>query len=288
VLGALKNINRSVKKVYELDSHQLINQVRTRALACNANRRVVVFTAMLTAWLLVNSAGARADTLRPASFNGDVTALEGVIELPEFGGEHEMTVSCYGIVDPLGKMSSQYCYTPSGSGIIGDAIYKLGDKITLTPALKNGKPVTVWMPFTVTFAQKHGQRSLRIYPYHSRHDAAFEPRSEGYSAPQWLPRKHDWSRGCRAKKIAAWISMNVTEQGIPKNVQKLKKIHPGYCGFPIIRYVSNGKFIPAFANDVPIASQHHQVFFSHQHRRNGINSEDVAPFYMRSTPSREN
>ncbi|NNF17449.1 MAG: hypothetical protein HKN70_11945, partial [Gammaproteobacteria bacterium] len=235
----------------EPDFCQLTHQGTTRAMACNANRRLAVFTAILTACLLIHSAGVRADTFRPASFVGGVSAIEGVIKLPEFGGEHVMTVSCYGIVNPSGEMSSQYCHTPTGSGIIGDAIYKLGNKITLTPALKNDKAVTVWIPFTVTFIQKNGQRSLKIYPYHSRRDVAFEPLGSGYSAPQWLPRKHDWSRGCRTRKIVAWLSMKVTEQGIPRNVKKLKKIHPGYCASPIIRYVRNSKFIPAFAHGVP-------------------------------------
>jgi hypothetical protein len=164
--------------------------------------------------LAATSLPVYAQQLIPARFGNAESSLNKIISMPENVGSEDKVVRipCQAIVEATGKVRDVNCFTDVEENSayvqrILDAA-KIG---SISPALVNGVPTTVFMTFSAWFACSDGECNVLTLPHDNIHAADY---GLNYFAPQAIIPGEEWYEGFaeklqtirdRGDAVADWI-----------------------------------------------------------------------------------
>jgi len=208
-----------------------------------------------------------AAELVPANFDVDdpKRRFENVIQFPETKRDLSVVMNCFSQIEPSGKMDETACFmrdnydTPYVA-----AIQKAAKKARLNPATVDGKPVKVYLQYRVEFKAEGEERAVNLYlnPGYEENVKAYG--MDHVAGQRILLGKEPWQGVCpKHAKFGVWARAFLAEDGLADNpsLEHADGVMPiANCQDAIREQVRSSRYIPAFADGMPVPSTYVEPF----------------------------
>ncbi|MBT8078976.1 MAG: hypothetical protein KJO31_10395 [Gammaproteobacteria bacterium] len=202
----------------------------------------------------------------PATF-GDPTAEKSIfkfIDFPEVTGDVTAAMLCAVISVHNGKLKDNLCFLQNDfDQPFAGALFNAAKKARLVPAMIDGRAQTVYFQYRVQFKQKGEEQEVTFLPNPGVKENVEEYGPEHFGA-QRLIGKEKWQGACpQRKEWAVLAKAHVNEQGKASNVSLSHSggiIPPVACQDAIIKNLIDSRYIPAFADGIPVPSTFAEPF----------------------------
>lgn len=194
----------------------------------------------------------------PADFLDGERSLNMLIEFPELRGDASVTISCFGLLDGGGKMGEHGCYQRNpGDDVFVRNIYDIIKKARFTPAMHDGRQVTVVFQYRIQFVKKGEEQIIRMVA-----NPGYEENVDAYGsehiAAQRVYGKEGWEKSC--PKQAGFVVLakaNVDYEGTPSSASITQAGGipiTQRCEQALIDNLLNSRFIPAMVDGETVTS----------------------------------
>ena len=216
--------------------------------------------------LLATVTAADDKAMTPASF-GDQAAetwFGNVIEWPETHGDANVNFPCVIELTARGKIAEGGCYSQNNwDRMFIQSVYRGAKKALLTPAKIGKKGYRARVHFIAEFVKEGEDKTISFYLFAPIQENLDEYGPTHVSA-QRLLGKERWRKACPQQAewdVIAKAHVDSTGQASSVDLEHVKGIVPtGTCLSAITEAINTSRFIPAFADGVPVPSSYSERF----------------------------
>lgn len=211
--------------------------------------------------LLSASALAGNERFVPAYFTDREVSLQNLISFPKRSGDISVIVMCDARIAKSGRFDTNNCFARDNTyRAFERAIDVAARHAIIRPAEVEGQKTAVYFQYAVSFEKKGDVARITAFPHQFRD---FDRYGLNYTGPQRFAESESWV-GCRWG-VGVWISMVISEQGLPSDLQATRSAESkasDRCIAMLVRYAASGKFIPAMLNGKPVPARYLELFWS--------------------------